>query len=126
MRIEVQNIENEMISFTSEYGIARGIWKSKSTPEIRAYDVEISCDDIIGVDNISVSTTCSESIVQDNDKIIITGYVDEIYEDLISIKMGDGFIDFEISSRAMLEKNITVGCYASICVNAIVIYDENL
>ena len=124
MKIEIINTKNKTIFFKSEYGYAEGIWKSLEKPMIGNYSVEFSSDDIVDYSQIKKNSILLYELRTVDGETFISGCVDEIFEDLISVRVGDSYIDFE--SNIDFTEYYFVGDFITVKTINLCIYDEGI
>ena len=124
MNIEIINKKNKTIFFKSKYGCAEGIWKSQEAPKTGKFSVEFSSDVIVDYSQINKNSILLYELRTDDGKTIISGCVDEIFEDLISVRVGDSYIDFE--STIDFTDYYYVGDFITVRTKNLCIYDEGI
>ena len=57
MKIVIDKILDENIYFSTDYGMAKGIWKGANRPIQKEYYVELDIDGLYSYDNVFVNNT---------------------------------------------------------------------
>ena len=122
MKIKILEIYGNIVKFESEYGIAEGIWCSTTLPEKKSYIVEFSSDSIIYKEQVLKINNNQFNLSSHENITLLTGIVDELIEDMVSIKIGDSYIDTDID----LSSELNIGDYVQLRISNLKVFDENV
>jgi len=123
MKICVNEMKNERVSFTTEYGVGRGIWKSKNSPARKDYFVEFDITDKYRYEDISVSNFKQYRMESTENRMRLTMLLLEYDEQgCASFRFGDSIVELETyyDERFLA----LVNSYLDIYVGNLYLYDE--
>ena len=131
MKIVIDKILDENIYFSTDYGMAKGIWKGANRPIQKEYYVELDIDGLYSYDNVFVNNT--KEYVGANLEVyrIIDGknqltlLLLEYDEDgCATFQLGDSIIEIETAYDERFYA--LMNSYITLFVEKINVYDENL
>ncbi len=125
MKIFVDKVLDENIYFSTDYGKAKGIWKSDNIPIEKEYYVELDIERRYDYDELIVSEMKEYQIKILDENIQLTLLLLEYDEDgCATFRFGDSIIEIEtiFDERFYDLKN----SYVTIYVEKLNIYDQNL
>lgn len=125
MKIFIDNVLDENIYFSTDYGKAKGIWKGVNRPIEKEYYVELDIERLYDYDDLIVSEIKEYQMKILDENIQLTLLLLEYDEDgCATFRFGDSIIEIETNfdERFCALKN----SYVTIYVEKLNIYDENL
>ena len=123
MKICINGLKKERVYFTTEYGVGRGIWKSKNSPVRKDYFVEFDIADTYCYEDISVSNFKQYRMESTEDRMCLTMLLMEYDEQgCASFRLGDSIVELETyyDERFLA----LVNSYLDICTENLYLYDE--
>ena len=125
MKIYVENVINDNIQFSTEYGQGRGKWKSDDSPVKKEYFVEFDIEGVCSYTDFVSSSINEYQIEMQGDKIGLTMLLIEYDESgCATFQIGDSLV--EIETKFDKRFLTLVGSYVTIKVEELGIYDENV
>ncbi len=124
--MEIRIVDNtaNIVRVNTAIGSFDGIWCS-STPVIsKKYIVELDCDDVLTADRVEISTSGIPCIEYINQMIHITGYVEEIQDSIMILRLQDSLMMLEISPS--FEFMHYVGHYVRVRLSNVRLYDTGI
>ena len=125
MKIHIENVINDSIQFSAEYGQGRGKWKSDNPPIKKDYYVEFDIDAVCNYTDFLISSINEYQIKMQEDKNVLTlllvGY-DEL--GCATFRIGNSLIEIETEYDNRFLS--LVGSYLIIKVEELGVYDENI
>ena len=123
MKICINGLKKERVYFTTEYGVGRGIWKSKNSPVRKDYFVEFDIADTCCYEDISVSNFKQYRMESTEDRMCLTMLLMEYDEQgCASFRFGDSIVELETYYD---EKFLAlVNSYLDIYTGKLYLYDE--
>ena len=121
--MEIQIIDNkkDKAQVSTAIGCFYGTWCS-STPVIsKKYIVELDCDDILTSDVVELSPSFNPRIEYAGQAVNITGFVEEIQDQVMILRIQKSLMMLEISSD--LDFVQYIGHYVRITLSEIKLYD---
>ena len=125
MKIVIDKILDENIYFSTDYGLAKGLWTGANCPFQKEYYVELDIDGLYSYDNVFVNNTKEYQMRIIDGKNQLTLLLLEYDEDgCATFQLGDSIIEIETAydERFYALKN----SYITLFVEKINVYDENL
>lgn len=123
MKIRVNSIKNERVSFTTEYGKGKGIWKSNNKPLEKEYFVEFDIIDKYRYEDISISCDKWCQMECEENRMRLTMLLLQYDEQgCASFRLGDSIVELETyyDERFLA----LVNSYLDICTENLYLYDE--
>ena len=107
MKIVIDKILDENIYFSTDYGMAKGIWKGANRPIQKEYYVELDIDGLYSYDNVFVNNTKEYQMRIIDGKNQLTLLLLEYDEDgCATFQLGDSIIEIETAyDNAICRKN---------------------
>lgn len=124
--MEIQIVDNlaDIVRVNTAIGCFNGIWCS-STPEVfKRYIVELDCDDVLTSDAVELSTSYNPRIEYVDQTINITGFVEEIQDEVMILRLQKSLMMLEISSS--LDFVQYIGHYVRVRLSEIKLYDTGI
>ena len=124
--MEIQIVDNlaDIVRVYTAIGCFNGIWCS-STPEVsKRYIVELDSDDVLTSDAVELSTSCNPRIEYVDQIINITGFVEEIQDEVMILRLQKSLMMLEISSS--LDFVQYIGHYVRVRLSEIKLYDTGI
>lgn len=112
------------VKVNTKIGSFSGIWCSSDPTLFKKYCVELDCDEVINPDDIDISRDCNPSIESINGNIYITGMLEEIQDNIMTLRLQESIIIVEISSNTLISDY--VGNYIRIKLNEVKLYDTGI
>ena len=125
MKIVIDKVLDKNIYFSTDYGMAKGIWKGTNRPIQKEYCVELDIDGLYSYDNVFVNNTKEYQMRIFDGKNQLTLLLLEYDEDgCATFQLGDSIIEIETAydERFYALKN----SYITLFVEKLNVYDENL
>ena len=125
MKIFINKVLDKNVYFSTDYGMAKGIWKETNRPIQQEYYVELDIDGLYTYDNVFVNNTKEYQMRIFDGKNQLTLLLLEYDEDGCAIfQLGDSIIGIETAydERFYALKN----SYITLVVEKLNVYDENL
>lgn len=125
MKIYVEKVFDKVVYFSTDYGRAKGIWKSNNIPINKVYYVEMDIEMLCDYDSFVLCDTKEYYIEIVDENIQLTLLLIEYDEDgCATFQFGDTIIEIETNfdERFYALKN----SYVTIRVEKLNIYDENI
>lgn len=125
VEIKVKQIKKSLVSFSSKYGNAVGIWKDDDAPTLKKYDVELTINDVIECALIQEINAIESKLELCGEKIHIVALLSD-YDGggCATLRMGESIVEVETQYD---EKFYSLcGNYISFDVNEIEIYDTHI
>lgn len=125
MKIVIDKVLDENIYFSTDYGMAKGIWKGTNRPIQKEYYVELDVDGLYSYDNILVNNTKEYQMRILDGKNQLTLLLLEYDEDgCATFQLGDSIIEIETAydERFYALKD----SYIMLFAEKLNVYDENL
>jgi len=121
--MEIQIIDNQadIVSVRTPIGCFRGIWCSSPPVISKRYIVELDSDDVLTLAVIELSDSCNPCIKYADQTITVTGFVEEIQDEVMVLRLQNSLMMLEISSN--LDFVQYIGRYVRVRLNEIKIYD---
>lgn len=96
MKIVINEIHEDNVQFSSEYGIGRGIWKDEMPQINQEYFVEFEIRNIFDINEVRVSKSERCSLESVNGKNLLTmQLIDYDDEGCATFMLGDSIVDIE-------------------------------
>lgn len=124
MEIEIRHIQGELVLVDTAIGCFSGIWCSQPPIVAKRYIVELDNDDVLTPNAIELCNSCNPCIENVDNGIKITGFVEEIQDNVIVLRLQKHLMMLEISSDSDFFRY--VGCCVRIKLNEIRIYDTGI
>ncbi len=125
MKIVIDKILDENIYFSTDYGMAKGIWKGDNRPIQKEYYVELDIDGLYSYDNVFVNNTKEYQMRIFDGKNQLTLLLLEYDEDGCAIfQLGDSIIEIETAYDERFYA--LMNSYITLFVEKLNVYDENL
>ena len=124
MKIQVEQVVNNIVYFTTKYGRGRAIWKESDKLEEKEYFAEFDIDTVYKYDDINLSSTKEYQIKIYNDQNLLTMLFIEYDESgCATFRWGESIVEIETvyDERFMTLLNL----YVTIIVETLNIYNEN-
>ena len=125
MKIVIDKVLDKNIYFSTDYGMAKGIWKGTNRPIQKEYCVELDIDGLYSYDNVFVNNTKEYQMRIFDGKNQLTLLLLEYDEDgCATFQLGDSIIEIETAYDELFYalKN----SYITLFVEKLNVYDENL
>ena len=125
MKIVIDKILDENIYFSTDYGMAKGIWKGANRPIQKEHYVELDIDGLYSYDNVFVNNTKEYQMRIIDGKNQLTLLLLEYDEDgCATFQLGDSIIEIETAYDERFYA--LMNSYITLFVEKINVYDENL
>ena len=125
MKIVIDKVLDKNIYFSTDYGMAKGIWKGTNRPIQKEYCVELDIDGLYSYDNVFVNNTKEYQMRIFDGKNQLTLLLLEYDEDgCATFQLGDSIIEIENVYAQLFYalKNY----YITLFIEKLNVYDENL
>ncbi len=124
--MEIQVVDNraDIVRVNTEIGCFDGIWCSLPPVVSKKYVVELDCDDVLAQDMVILSDSCDPHIECVNQTINITGYVEEVQDGIMILRLQKSLMMLEIASGLDLAHYI--GHYVRVRLSSIKLYDTGI
>lgn len=96
MKIVINDIYEDNVQFSSEYGMGRGIWKDEMPQINQEYFVEFEIRNIFDINEVRVSKSERCSLESVNEKNLLTMQLIDYADDgCATFMLGDSIVDIE-------------------------------
>ena len=112
------------VRVNTKIGSFNGIWCSPDPTLFKKYNVELDCDEALKPDDIDISRYGTPSIDSFNGSIYITGMLENIQDNVMTLRLHESIMMVEISSNPMISD--CVGTYIRIKLNEVKLYDTGI
>lgn len=124
MEGNIININEETVQIQTSVGTFIGKWCSNNLPEPRLYILELDSDELITSEKIDFSESQNPYISYKNDKVILCGYVEEIENNVLVLRINKSILLLNIFPSEDFSKFIQQ--FVILILNSINIYDTEL
>ena len=116
MRIKITAIQGGTVLAETKFGQIRGEFHPSSLNfkpcEQKEYEVELSCEETLTEESVSISTSKKPSIQLDKDMIRITGFVESAEDCVCFLRLQESLVMFELDCntdwKKIINQNITI------------------
>ena len=124
--MEIQIIDNkaDIVQVCTAIGCFSGIWCSSSPVVTKRYIVELDSDDVLTSDAVELLNSCNPWIEYVDQTINITGFVEEIQDEVMILRLQKSLMMLEISSS--LDFVQYIGHYVRVRLSEIKLYDTGI
>lgn len=124
--MEIQIVDNRagIVRVNTAIGCFRGIWCSSAPVVSKRYIVELDSDDVLTSDAVELSNSSDPCIESVDQIIIITGFVEEIQDEVMILRLQKSLVMLEISPGSNFTQYI--GHYVRVRLNEIKLYDTGI
>jgi len=124
--MEIQIIDNQanIVQVSTEIGCFNGIWCSSTPVVSKRYIVELDSDDVLTSAVVELSDSCNPYIEYVDQAINITGFVEEIQDEVMVLRLLKSLMMLEISSS--LDFVQYIGRYVRVRLSEIKLYDTGV
>lgn len=91
------NTKSNNVLVKSEVGNIWGKWCTDVLPELKKYDIEIDCDDMVKIEDIEIVDIPQMLILSEEEKNYLYGFVEDIQENVLFIRVLIDIIMIEVS-----------------------------
>lgn len=99
MRVTVTAICENQVYVNTDIGIIYGVWCSNEPVELKEYELELDCDEIITSDKISFSNSPQPFVSSCGGMVILNGIVEDIQEKVLFLRLSQDIVMLEVSSN---------------------------
>ena len=124
MEVKIVNIKADKVYVNTTIGNFEGIWCSPFPQISKRYIVELDSDDVIVPDNIKLSNISDPSIESTDQMVNVIGFVEEIQEKIMILRLQKSIIMLELSS--ITDFTNYIGCYVLVKLSNIKMYDTGI
>lgn len=124
MEIQIVDILADIVRVNTAIGSFHGIWCSSAPVVSKRYIVELDSDDVLTSDAVELSNSCDPCIESVNQRIIITGLVEEIQDEVMILRLQKSLVMLEISPSSNFMQYI--GHYVRVRLSEIKLYDTGI
>jgi len=124
--MEIQIVDNraDIVRVNTAIGCFNGIWCSSKPIVSKRYIVELDSDDVLTTDAVEFSNSRIPCIENVDQTIKITGYVEEIQDGVMILRLQKTLIMLAISSSLSFVQYI--GHYVRVRLSKIKLYDTGI
>lgn len=124
--MEIQIVDNQanIVRVNTTIGCFNGIWCSSTPVVSKRYIVELDSDDVLTSDAVELSNSCNPWIEYVDQTINITGFVEEIQDEVMILRLQKSLMMLEISSSLNFVQYI--GHYVRVRLSEIKLYDTGI
>jgi len=124
--MEIQIVDNlaDIVRVNTAIGCFNGIWCSSTPVLSKRYIVELDSNDVLTSDAVELSTSCNPRIENVDQTINITGFVEEIQDEVMILRLQKSLMMLEISSS--LDFVQYIGHYVRVRLSEIKLYDTGI
>jgi hypothetical protein len=124
MEIQIMDKQADMVQVRTPIGCFNGIWCSSTPIVSKRYIVELDSADVVTLSVIEPSDSCNPCIEYLDQVINVTGFVEEIQDNVMVLRLLKSLMMLEISSSSDFVKYI--GHYVHIRLSEIRLYDTGI
>ena len=124
MEIQIADIRADIVRVNSAIGCFNGIWCSSAPVVSKRYIVELDSDEVLTSDAVKLSNSCNPCIEYVEQTINITGFVEEIQDEVMILRLQKSLMMLEISSS--LDFLQYIGHYVHVRLSEIKLYDTGI
>lgn len=124
--MEIQIVDNHanIVLVNTAIGCFKGIWCSSTPVVSKRYIVELDSDDVLTSDAVELLNSCNPWIEYVDQTINITGFVEEIQDEVMILRLQKSLMMLEISSS--LDFVQYIGHYVRVRLSEIKLYDTGI
>ena len=124
--MEIQIVDNHanIVLVNTAIGCFKGIWCSSTPVVSKRYIVELDSDDVLTSDTVELSNSSKPCIEYVDQKINIIGFVEEIQDEVMILRVQKSIMMLDISSD--LDFVQYVGRYVRVKLSEIKLYDTSI
>lgn len=124
--MEIQIIDNQadIVQVSTAIGCFNGIWCSSTPVVSKRYIVELDSDDVLTSAVVELSDSCNPHVEYVDQAINITGFVEEIQDEVMVLRLQKSLMMLEISSSMDFMQYI--GHYVRVRLSEIKLYDTGI
>ena len=124
MEIKIVDNQDNIVRVSTAIGCFTGIWCSSTPAVSKRYVVELDSDDVLVPDAVELSTS-NNPCIEHIDRIInITGFVEEIQDNVMILRLQKSIMMLNVSSS--LDFVQYIGHYVRVRLNEIKLYDTEV
>ena len=124
MEIQIVDNQADIVRVNTAIGFFNGIWCSSAPVVSKRYIVELDSDDVLTSDAVELSNSCNPWIEYVDQTINITGFVEEIQDEVMILRLQKSLMMLEISSS--LDFVQYIGHYVRVRLSEIKLYDTGI
>lgn len=124
MEVLIIDKQDDYVHACSSFGTFWGIWRSPSSPKLKKYAVELDSNDIIFPNMLTLSSAKLPNIEGRDNAVYLTGFLEEIENDLLFLRIGTDLVMLETERNADYSKYI--GQYIQVMLFKLHLYDLGL
>lgn len=96
MEVFVVEKHGDQVVLDTEFGNIQGVWCSGVPAEFKRYIIELDSDDVINSNIILNNSRCEYSIKNENDFVYLFGFVEEIEDSILVLRVSRDIIMLQI------------------------------
>lgn len=124
MEIQIVGIQADIVQVNTTIGCFNGIWCSSTPVVSKRYIVELDSDDVLTSAAVELSNSCNPCIEYVDQATNITGFVQEIQDEVMVLRLQKSLMMLEISSS--LDFVQYIGRYVRVRLSEIKLYDTGI
>ena len=124
MEIQIVDNQGDTVRVNTAIGCFNGIWCSSTPVVSKRYIVELDSDDVLNSDEVELSNSCNPCIEHVDQMINITGFVEEIQDNVMILRLQKSLMMLEISSGFDFVQYS--GHYVRVRLSKIKLYDTGI
>ena len=124
MEIQIVDNKDKIVRVNTAIGCFNGIWCSPAPAVCKKYIVELDSDDVLVPDAVKLSTSNNPCIEDVDQRINITGFVEEIQDNVMILRLKKSIMMLDISSD--LDFVQYIGRYVNVSLSEIKLYDTEI
>ncbi len=124
MEIQIVGNQADIVRINTAIGSFNGIWCSSTPVVSKKYIVELDSDEVLTSDAVVLSNSSNPRIEYVDQTIYITGFVEEIQDEVMILRLQKSLMMLEISSS--LDFVQYIGHYVRVRLSEIKLYDTGV
>ena len=124
MEIQIVDNQGDTVRVNTAIGCFNGIWCSSTPVVSKRYIVELDSDDVLASDAVELSNSCNPCIENVDQAINIIGFVEEIQDEVMVLRIQKSLMMLEISSSLDFVQYISR--YVRVRLSEIKLYDTGI
>lgn len=124
MNAVVTKVYDDIVHIKTDYGSAFGKWCSNEPIIEKRYIIELDCNDIVVPESVKIISACSPSIMYHDECVVIRGYVEQIEDDILFLRVAEDLLMLNVASA--FDSRDYINKYVCIRLSNISFYDTGL